>query len=867
MNKEEILQKMTLEEKVAMIAGADFWTTVPNERVGVPTLKVTDGPNGARGEKIRGGTPGVCYPCGSALASTWNSDLLREIGESLSAQVKSKGAHVLLAPTVNIHRTPIAGRNFECYSEDPYLTAQMAINYITGLQSNGVGACIKHYVANDQEFERSSISAEVDERTLHEIYLEPFRLAVRDAKPWAIMSSYNRVNGTYCSEDKALLIDLLKEEWGFDGVVVSDWFGSYSDNAAEGGLDLEMPGTARWMGENVVKMVQEGDLDEAVIDDKVSRLLTLLDRTGATDSIAPEDTLDTPEDRALVRRAGGEAIVLLKNDNDVLPLDDSKTIAVIGANAMYTQYQGGGSAHVTVPYIVSPLDGIKNGSAAEVAYSLGCTTHKRLPLIEEVEFTMDYYNDPDGDIVHSNTTHSTQIAWFGDLPKGVEEGFSLKVKGTFVAKTAGSYQFSLVGVGESQLWLDDKLIIDNSVDPSSVNSPFEMWESEKIATVELREGQEAVISMQYTSVRGVPWRAVRIGHLPPISSDPIAEAVQLAKTADVVVIVVGLNDEWESEGFDRIDMNLPGDQDELIRRVAEVNPNTVVVLNVGSAVHMPWVDDVAAVLQGWYLGQEQGNAIADVLFGRVNPSAKLPTTFPVRYEDNPAYINYPGENGKVRYGEGLFVGYRYYDKKKVAPLFPFGHGLSYTEFVYDNLAVTPQDSGFSISVDVTNTGGRDGSEVVQCYVRDVECTLVRPEKELKAFTKVALSAGETKTVSLSLTEDAFHFYQPMQQAWVSEAGEFEILIGASSADIRLSETVMREVSSGSFDLHIGLPLGVIMDDPRGLQVISEKIPEILQNNMLDMAKGMPLTQIANFAPDQLTAEVLADINAALKEVA
>ena len=862
MNIEQRITELTLEEKVSMLAGHDFWTTEPIERLGIPQLKVTDGPNGARGEKIRGGTPSVCIPCGSALAATWDVELIEEVAHLLADQVKSKGAHILLAPTVNIHRAPLAGRNFECYSEDPYLTTRMAVAYINGLQNEGIGACIKHFIANDQEFQRNSISSEVDERTLHEIYLPPFRAAVQEANVWSVMSSYNRMNGVYCSEDKALLIDLLKEKWGFDGIVISDWFGSYSDNAAAGGLDLEMPGTARWMGDNVLKMVQDGALDVSIVDDKVRRLLRTLERVGAGGAIQPETILDRPEDRALVRRAGADSIVLLKNERNVLPLNNQQTVAVIGANAQWTQFHGGGSATVMPPYSVSPLAGIQQNDV-EIQYAIGCTIHKRLPSIDGIDLTLDYYNDPDGDVIYSDVTNSSEIAWFGAFPDGVEETFTLRMHGQFVPSASGTYQFSISGVGEIRLKIGDLAQIDTAVDPESVGSPFEMWDQGSQATVDLVAGQAVDISAEYDSPAGVPWRAMRIGHLPPMAEDTIAEAVATAAQADVAVIIAGSSVEWESEGFDRESMDLPGRQNELIARVAAVNPNTVVVLNIGSPVHMPWIDDVASVTQAWYLGQEQGNAIADVLFGKVNPSGKLPTTFPKRIQDNPTYINFPGENGKVRYGEGIFVGYRYYDKKQIEPLFPFGHGLSYTEFDYANLRIVADGDDWLVSAEITNSGTTAGSEIVQLYVHDAECSVPRPEKELAAFGKVALEAGETKTVTMSLKRSELAFYDVTCSDWMIEAGEFAVWVGASSADIRLRGSLtVTESAGGSLTIH--LSIGTLLENPKSHAMLQEMMPELLAHPMLDMAKGMTLPQIAQFTEGRLTDEVLAQVDAALR---
>lgn len=866
MNIESLINELTLDEKIAMLAGNDFWTTVPVERLGIPSIKVTDGPNGARGDSIKGDVQAVCYPCGTALAATWDLDLMAEIGRSLAKQVKSKGSHILLAPTVNIHRTPIAGRNFECYSEDPYLSSRMAVTYIGSLQEEGVGACIKHFVANDQEYQRNSISAEVDERTLHEIYLPPFRAAVAEVQPWAVMSSYNRMNGVYCSEDPALLIDLLKNKWGFEGIVISDWFGSYSDNAAAGGLDLEMPGKARFMGENVKRMVESGELAMSVIDDKIARLLGVIAKSGATGELQSETLLCGDEEKELVRRSGAESIVLLKNANGILPLTSPEKIAVIGASALTPQVNGGGSANVAKPYIVSPLEAIRGLDSAEIQYAQGCPIHKRLPIIEGTTFDVEYRNDPSGDVVHKTTTSKSEITWFGDIPDGVEDGFTLTFKGTLTPIESGTYRFTLSGVGGCELDLGSVGSLTSQVDPSVVGTPFQLWDNPAELVVQLEAGVEVPIRVQYDPPTGMPFLGIRLGVLPPQPDDPIADAVQIASEADVAVVVVGITDEWESEGFDRESMKLPGKQNELVARVAEANPNTIVVVNVGAPVEMPWIDDVAAVMQSWLLGQEQGNAIADVLFGKVNPSAKLPTTFPVKLEDNPAYINYPGDNGKVRYGEGIFVGYRYYEKKAIAPLFPFGFGLSYTTFDYANLSVEADGEDFAVSLDVTNTGDRAGSEVVQLYLRDVAASVVRPEKELKGFVKVKLAAGETKRVAMTLKRADLAFYSTVVGDWVVEAGEFELLVGSSSAEIHLQASITIEQDANTARLSLDTPVVTLLEDPDGLAVLESLLPELLAHPALDMAKSMTLPQIATMSSGQLTAERLSKVAAALKEI-
>jgi beta-glucosidase len=739
-----------------------------------------------------------------ALAATWNPGLVQRVGVALGEETKAKGAHILLAPTVNIHRSPLAGRHFECYSEDPYLTARMATAYISGVQSQGIGACIKHFVCNDSEFQRHTISSEVGERALREIYLAPFRAAVRDANPWAVMSAYNKVNGVSCSENRHLLVDVLKGEWGFDGIVMSDWFGTYSPNVATGGLDLEMPGPARWMGQHVREAIEAGDLSEEELDDKARRVLRTLWRVGAFDrpEPQPERAIDRPEHRRLAREAAAEAIVLLKNADGILPLvvEELTSIAVIGENARWAQIQGGGSAHVSPHYVVSPLDGIVSRARgrAKVGYEIGCAIHKGLPLLDmglltaedgsPGGLTVQFFANPElsGSPAHTERYHYSDLVWFGKSVSGIDpERFSARLAARFTPAETGRHALGLMSVGQSRLFVDGQELIDNWTEAPSREGP------EQTAEIDLVAGQSYQIVIEYRWEGGPGWRTLRLGCLPPMPLDPVGRAVELAARSDVAIVFAGLTDEWESEGEDRADMELPGDQVALIKQVAAVNPKTIVVLNTGSPIPMDWLDAVAAVVQAWYPGQEAGNAIADVLFGDANPSGRLPTTFPKRLRDNPAYLNYPGENGKVLYGEGLFVGYRYYDAKEIEPLFPFGYGLSYTTFAYSNLRLDADEylagDEIRVAVDVENTGPRAGQEVVQLYLRDVEATLRRPEKELKAFAKVALEPGETKTVTLALDQQALSYYDPDQNGWVAEPGDFEVLVGSFSRDIRLAE--------------------------------------------------------------------------------
>jgi beta-glucosidase len=807
---EDLLSQMTLQEKVSLLAGADMWHTVAIERLGIPALKITDGPNGARGDAFVGGTTAACFPAGVALSATWNTALVERVGQALAQEAKSKGARVLLAPTVNIHRSPLGGRNFESYSEDPYLTARMAVAYITGVQSQGVGATVKHYVCNDSEFERTSISAEVDERALREIYLPPFEAAVREAGTWALMASYNLVNGVAASENPELLHDILRDEWGFDGLVMSDWFLSVKSTApsVNAGLDLEMPGPGVWRGERLFLAVKEGEVAESTIDESVRRLLLLLSRTGKFDQPQeePEQALDRPEHRALIREAAGEGIVLLKNEGSVLPLqrEQINSLAIIGPGARTACIMGGGSAQVNPHYQVTPLKGVlaKPGEHVRVSYEEGCSNYKLLPLLDPHHllagsegaahgFTVEYFNGatPAGTPVWTEQRASTELLWLGPPPEPVNAvQFAARANGRFVPQETGSYTFSLVSAGMSRLLLDGNELIENWYSQEPGDSYFGMGSAERRVSVELTAGQEYTITLEYSKNAYINLSAVRLGCLPPQPEDMMERAVALAQQSDVALVFAGLGGEWESEGFDRADMALPGEQDRLIEQVAQANPRTVVVLNIGSPIAMPWLKSVAGVVVAWYPGQECGNAIADVLFGDVTPSGKLPQTFPLRLEDNPSFLNFPGENGKVRYGEGIFVGYRYYEKKKIDPLFPFGFGLSYTTFDYSELRLSAQEmkpgETLEVAVDITNSGERAGQEVVQLYLRDLKARLQRPEKELKAFAKVALEPGERKVVTFSLTQEALAYFDDRAHAWVAEAGEFEVLVGASSQNIR-----------------------------------------------------------------------------------
>lgn len=803
---DQLVGQLTLEEKISLLAGVDMWHSQAIDRLEIPSLKVTDGPNGARGIGGSEGKSSASFPIGTAMGATWNEELIERVGKALAEETRAKGAHILLGPTVNMHRSPLGGRNFESFSEDPFLAQRMAVSYIRGLQAEGVGACVKHYLCNDQEYDRHFLSSDVTERAMREIYLPPFEGAVLEAQSWSVMSSYNRINGTWASENDRLLVDVLKEEWGFDGLVISDWYGTYSSEVVSGGLDLEMPGPARWMSkEHVLKALEDGIIDLEHIDDKVRRLLRALQRTGAfAHRHKEEQSIDNPEHRKLIREVGAEAIVLLKNADNLLPLDlpIGGTLAVIGANAKVTQFQGGGSSQVKPHYIISPLDAIMERAWGkfQVVYAEGAPLYRNPPALiganlrsrdgKEGVLLAEFYDNLDlsGDPVHVEYFNTSGLGFFGQVADSFDPThFSLRLSGAFTVAESGKYALSFGVVGRAgRLLIEDDLIADleqagaklGSV-PDYLSHRFEMT---------LEANREYALQMEYVTLPEIQWRAMQLGTEWLDRPDPVEEAVEIARYADKVLIVAGLTNEWEAEGADRVNMHLPNRQDELIEKVSAVNPNVVVVLNLGGPIAMPWLDHVSSVVQMWYLGQETGNALADVLFGEVCPSGKLPTTFPRRLEDNPSFVNFPGENGHVNYGEGLFIGYRYYDKKSIEPLFPFGHGLSYTQFRYRalNLPKTAKlGERVKVSCEVENSGKLAGKEAVQLYIRDIESSLVRPPKELKAFAKITLQPGESKTVEFSLDQRAFSYYDDLKTAWVAEPGEFEILIGASSRDIRL----------------------------------------------------------------------------------
>lgn len=809
----ELLSQMTLEEKVSMAAGSALWLSTGVERLGIPPFKMTDGPNGARGDFMTS-VSAACFPVGSALAATWNIQLIEQVGEALGEEAKTKDAQVLLGPTINLQRTPLGGRNFECYSEDPYLTAEIAVSFVTGAQSKGVGACPKHFICNDSEYERHTMSSDVDERPLHELYLYPFERVVKETKPWSLMSSYNRVNGTYAASSKDLLTDLLKDEWGFDGFVVSDWGGARETvGNANAGLDLEMPGPARTMGARLLEAVRAGDVDETVIDNKVRRLLFLLERSGKLDDpeLKPEQAVDKPEHRALAKQAATESFVLLKNDG-VLPFDTKtmKRIAVIGPNAERGQIQGGGSSGVLPHYAKHPLESITAQWAddAVIDFQPGCLTNKYVPFFDAARVTASGQNAPGflyemfaGDSFSgapvSQKVQTRGMVFFGSQEAaGISGPMSVRLSGRFTPDKSGGHEFGLMSAGLARLSIDGAELIDNWTDQTPGESFYGFGTTEKRNTIALEANRTYDVVIEFARVSDKMLSGVRFGVQPPISDTLMGDAVAAATNADAAILIVGTNSDWETEGNDRADMVLPGKQDELVSRVLDANPNTVVVINAGSPVEMPWLHKAQAVLWCWFPGQEFGAALADILEGTANPSGRLPCTFPYRLEETPAYTSYPGERGHVRYGEGIFAGYRWYQARSIAPQFPFGHGLSYSFFFYDNLQLPEKmEAGttLTVSLDVANESPLAGQEVVQVYVRAKNSAVARPFQELKAFKKITLAPGETQPVTIQLRPDSFAHWDIGDHAWQVEPGLYEIRVGSSSEDIWLMGEV--EVTS------------------------------------------------------------------------
>ena len=804
---EKLISELTLEEKVSILSGSSAWHTTAVPRLNIPRVKMTDGPIGARGDSVSGATS-ACFPSASCLSSTWDKEIVEEIATAIGMEAKSKDADVLLGPTINLHRHPLGGRHFECYSEDPILTGELATSYVKGVQSVGVSACLKHFVGNDTEYQRHFVSSNIDERTLRELYLLPFEMGVK-AGSLSVMSAYNQLNNTFCSSHDEILNKILKEEWNFPGYVVSDW-GAAQDTIgnANGGLDCEMPGPARSWGENLIKAVNKGKVKEETVDDKVRRILRIADFTGRLDNPEekPEKSIDLEEDRLLIRKTGSEGMVLLKNQN-ILPLDRSKIkkLAVIGPNALKGQYLGGGSASLNPHYVVHPYEGIKSNVSeeTELKYAKGCHTYKYLPAIpshlfkENDGFKVEFYDGQEfeGSPIETKILKGNKFWAMGGfgldiVAQSERPSLSVRFSGEIQPEYSGEYDFEIFSIGPSRLSIDGVNLIDNWTSQEPGDAFFGMGSAPKRNKIKFQKDETYSLEIEYKWEGRFP--AVQIGMQAPDQFDLMDEATSLASESDAVILIVGTNSDWETEGNDRASLALPSNQDELIENICKVNKNTVVVLNTGSPCEMPWSENAEAILQCWFPGQEFGNSLSDILFGEVNPSGKLPTTFPHKISDTPAYSTYPGKDLQMDYEEGLFIGYRWYDKEKIKPLFPFGHGLSYTTFEYSNLRAVPPKGTSSVAafeVDIRNSGNIAGKEIVQGYVSVSNSQIDRPNKELKKFDKVFLEPGETKKVQFELSERDLSFWSIETQTWQVEPAEYIFEVGASANDIRETTSV------------------------------------------------------------------------------
>ncbi|GAA3921002.1 beta-glucosidase H [Microbacterium invictum] len=787
-----LLGRLTLDEKVSLIQGADFWTTVALPSIGLRAMTFSDGPAGVRGPRWDEREPSLNLPSGSALAASWDVDLAFRYGAAAASEARRKGVDVVLGPTINLHRSPLGGRHFECLSEDPQLTGQMAAGYVRGMQANGVAATPKHYVANDSETDRFTVDVQPGDRALRELYLIPFEWAVR-AGAWSLMSAYNAVDGVTMTEND-LLETPLNSEWGFDGVVVSDWTAVRSIDAVAAAQDLAMPGPSPVWAQ-LAEAVKDGRVREADIDRKVLRLLLLAERVGALDG-SPSAAPAIIDGVALARQASVEGAVLLKNDG-ILPLAAEKRqrVAVIGQNAREARTQGGGSATVIPEHVVSPLDGLRAALAdAEVSFEIGAVVQEGVAPLSLDEMTnprtgdrglLVEFVDSDDNVLFAEDRRSSALVYFGgDAP--VATAHHLIMRTVYTPSASGINLLGFASGNHGRLYLDDQLVVDDQpvIEGTDLGASF-LNPPSLTARIDAVEGQAIDIRAEFTMVGlDSPLVGVFSGTLglAPVETDPdilIERAVAAATSADVAVVVVGTNAKVESEGYDRTDLNLPGLQDDLVRAVAAANPRTVVVVNAGAPVSLPWVDDVAAVLLGYFGGQEFGAAIADIITGAEEPGGRLPTTWPAALADVPVVDVVPTD-GVLTYTEGIHIGYRAWLKSDVPPAFPFGHGLGYTEWNWSD-ATADADSSV-VRVTLANTGHRAGKQVVQVYAERADSSVDRPVRWLVGFAVARSEAGESASVDIPVPSRALAYWDDQ---WVVEPGAYTLRIGPSVEDLPL----------------------------------------------------------------------------------
>jgi len=795
------LATLSLEEKVLLLSGEDAWSTYALPSIGLRKMLLSDGPSGVRGAKWDERYKSLTLPSATCVAATWDENSLHTLGAVSADEARSKGVDVVLGPTINLHRSPLGGRHFEAYSEDPYLSGKLAAAYIRGLQSCGVAACPKHFVANDSENERMTVDIQVDSQTLHEVYLAPFEIAVREARAWAIMAAYNRVNGVTGTES-GLLNDPLRTEWEFDGVAVSDWVAVRSVNAsANASLDLAMPGHETPWSTGLLAAVRAGDVPEDAIDEKVLHILTLAQRVGALAGEANQ-IVGQVDNRSEIRRIAADGFVLVEN-NGVLPLANAKTkVAVIGSHAFDARIGGGGSA-TTNPYSpVSPLAGLI-ANAPEGLEVVGAVGHHAIH--EMTNLPLEQIESPTG-------KPAIQVTWvdqqgadlltedrFAGLLIGMSEPVAdatKKILGTakFTAKEQGSHRFGLSGIGTNRLKIDGALVLDAHTPIGEMDALEALIAApEKYVDVDLLPGQ--TILLEYEYIRDVPIGFDGIGVLfgyrapRPSAEMLIQQAVDLAADSDIAIVVVGTTAHVESEGYDRSSMRLPGRQDELVNEIAKANRNTIVVVNAGSPVEMPWRNDVAALLLTWFPGEEYGNALADVVYGSREPGGRLPTTWGANLADVPVSNTQPID-GALKYSEGLDIGYRAWAKVATKPAYPFGFGLGYSTFEYDQISATKLTGGsVLVEVNIRNTGPRDGSDVVQVYLRRLDSSVKRPHYWLAGFAKARLKSGQSQRLEIVLDVRRFEHYA---DGWALEPGAFEIFV-SNSSDLAKAHSMTVEI--------------------------------------------------------------------------
>ena len=809
MKLKKVISNLSLEQKVSLLSGFDNWHTPDIKKYGIPKIKMSDGPNGVRGDSSTKQSS-ACFPSPILLGATWNEKLIKKIGSATGEEALFKDVDVLLAPTINLHRHPLGGRHFECYSEDPILTSKIACAYVSGVQSKGVAACLKHFAGNDTEYERHLVSSNIDEKTLRELYLYPFEMGIKKAKAKVVMSAYNKVNNIYCSSHDELINKILKKEWKFDGYVVSDWGAALETvENANGGLDLEMPGPAKTWGKNLVDAVKAGLVEEKKIDEKVKRILTVAKFTDRFNrKRISERSIDKKSHRKLIKKTAIEGMVLLKNE-DVLPLDRNKisNIALIGPNVKDSQIIGGGSAGLNPHYEIHPLEGVSNflkDEKVKIHYAKGCHVDKYLPAFEkdicyvqgkkEKGFEVEFFRGKnfDGEPIERKVLNGNRFwALQGFAREFLDEKerpeLSVKFSTTYKPSISGEFEFEVFSIGLSRIKINGKELVDNWSSQKKGEAFFGFACAPKRNKIKLTKGKEYLVEVEYEFEGRFP--AIQFGCRPPDPKNLLEEAVKIAKQSDAVVLVVGTNSDWETEGNDRKSLGLPSDQDVLIKKVLAANKNSVLVLNTGSPVSMPWIKSCPAILQTWFPGQEFGNALAEILFGKESPSGKLPTTYPKKLSDTPAYSCYPGKNLQMDYKEKLLVGYKWYEKKKIEPLFPFGHGLSYSKFELKKVSLLKKKHEIKIKVKLKNIGNFSTFETVQCYLERKAVKADTPKKKLVDFKKLKVTKDKSKKLTLKVSKRDLSEWDVKKSKWEIAKGDYVIHVGTSVRDISITDEI------------------------------------------------------------------------------